>query len=107
MPPSDLDIARAAHPLIQQHGDAAGAREMVEKMRRRGDADGADIWLRIIVAIGTQDAAEGAAALMPDVAEPRTPDCVNAGDQRRGPARCCPRALQGKTHYRRQNQRYG
>jgi hypothetical protein len=26
---------------------------MVEKMRRRGDADGADTWLRIIVAIGT------------------------------------------------------
>jgi hypothetical protein len=26
---------------------------MVEKMRRRGDADGADVWLRIIVVIGT------------------------------------------------------
>lgn len=26
---------------------------MVEKMRRRGDNDGADTWLRIIVAIGT------------------------------------------------------
>jgi hypothetical protein len=26
---------------------------MVEKMRRRGDTDGADTWLRIIVAIGT------------------------------------------------------
>jgi hypothetical protein len=26
---------------------------MVEKMRLRGDADGADTWLRIIVAIGT------------------------------------------------------
>jgi hypothetical protein len=24
---------------------------MVEKMRRRGDAEGADLWLRIIVAI--------------------------------------------------------
>jgi hypothetical protein len=57
MPPSDLDIQRTAHLWIQQHGDNATtkAREMVEKMRRRGDADGADVWLRIIVAIGTLD----------------------------------------------------
>ena len=55
MPSSDLDINRAAHLLIQQHGDAATAkaRERVEEMRRRGDAEGADTWLRIIVAIGT------------------------------------------------------
>lgn len=55
MPPSDLDIHRTAHLWIQQHGDnaMAKAREMVEKMRRRGDADGADVWLRIIEAIGT------------------------------------------------------
>jgi hypothetical protein len=55
MPPSDLDITRTAHLWIQQHGDAATAkaREMVEKMRRRGDVDSADTWLRIIVAIGT------------------------------------------------------
>ena len=55
MPPSDFDITRTAHLWIQQHGDdaTAKAREMVEKMRRRGDADGADTWLRIIVAIGT------------------------------------------------------
>ena len=30
----------------------AKAREMVEEMRRKGDAEGADTWLRIIVAIG-------------------------------------------------------
>ena len=38
----------------QQHGDRATtkAREMVEEMRRKGDADGADTWLRIIVAVG-------------------------------------------------------
>jgi hypothetical protein len=55
MPPSDLDITRTAHRWIQQHGDdaTAKARKMVEKMRLRGDADGADTWLRIIVAIGT------------------------------------------------------
>jgi hypothetical protein len=55
MPPSDLDIARTAQLLIQQHGDEATAmaRRKVEEMRRKGDTDGADIWLRIIVAIGT------------------------------------------------------
>jgi hypothetical protein len=54
MPISDLDIHRAAHQWISQHGDdaLAKAREMVETMRRRGDTEGADTWLRIIVAIG-------------------------------------------------------
>ncbi len=52
---SDLDIQRAARSLIQQHGEnaTAKARERIEQMRRRGDAEGADHWLRIIVAIGT------------------------------------------------------
>ena len=51
---SDLDITRAAHQWIAQHGDraTAKAREMVDEMRRKGDAEGADTWLRIIVAIG-------------------------------------------------------
>jgi hypothetical protein len=55
MPVSDIDIAGAAHQWIQLHGDAATAkaRAMVEEMRRKGDKDGADAWLRIIVAIGT------------------------------------------------------
>jgi hypothetical protein len=50
---SDLDIHRSAHLWIQRHGDAATAkaREMLEAMRRRGDDAGADVWLRIIVAI--------------------------------------------------------
>ena len=54
MPPSDLDIHRSAHLFIQLHGEeaTAKAREMVEEMRRKGDDDGADTWLRIIVAIG-------------------------------------------------------
>jgi hypothetical protein len=40
------------------HGDAATvkAREMVEQMRAKGDAESADTWLRIIVATGTLDA---------------------------------------------------
>jgi hypothetical protein len=55
MPPSDLDIHRSAHQWIQLHGDnaTAKAREMVEAMRAKGDGEGADVWLRIIVAIGT------------------------------------------------------
>jgi hypothetical protein len=54
MPPSDIDIHRTAHLFIQLHGDEATAkpREMVEQMRRKGDEEGADTWLRIIVAIG-------------------------------------------------------
>jgi hypothetical protein len=53
MPVSDLDIARSAHLFIRLHGveATAKAREMVEEMRRKGDHDGADTWLRIIVAI--------------------------------------------------------
>jgi hypothetical protein len=55
MPVSDLDIHRAAHQWIAQHGEqaTARAREIVEQMRAKGDAEGADTWLRIIVAIGT------------------------------------------------------
>ena len=43
------------HQWIQIHGEAATAkaREMVERMRKKGDKDGADVWLRIIVALGT------------------------------------------------------
>ena len=53
MAASDADIERTAHLWIQEHGDAAlaKARAMVEKMRRRGDKDGAETWLRIIDAI--------------------------------------------------------
>ena len=39
---------------LTAHGDDATtrAREMVKQMRRKGDNDVADTWLRIIVAIG-------------------------------------------------------
>jgi hypothetical protein len=55
MPPSDLDITRSAHLWLQQHGDdaTAKARKKVDEMGSTGDPDGADTWLRIIVAIGT------------------------------------------------------
>jgi hypothetical protein len=55
VPISDLDIRRAANLWIQQHGEHATPRhrEIVEEMRCKGDADGADMWLRIVVSIGT------------------------------------------------------
>ncbi len=51
MPVSDLDIHRSVHLWIQQHRDQAiaKAREMVEQMRRKGDVEGADTRLRIII----------------------------------------------------------
>jgi hypothetical protein len=56
MPVSDSDIQRLAHQLIQnpesRRQATAKAREMVEEMRCKGDNEGADMWLRIIVAIG-------------------------------------------------------
>ena len=54
VPVSDLDIHRSVHLWIQTHGEnaTAKAREMVETMRKKGDNDGADVWL-IIAAIGT------------------------------------------------------
>jgi hypothetical protein len=50
----DKDRAAGVHLFIQRHGDeaTAKARKMVEDMRGKGDNDGADTWLRIIVAIG-------------------------------------------------------
>jgi hypothetical protein len=50
MPASDFEIHRAAY--LYSNEATARAREMVERMRRGGDHDGADTWLRIIVAIG-------------------------------------------------------
>ncbi len=55
MPPSDLDIVRTAHFWIQRRGDEAmaKARAKVDELRAKGDNEGADVWLRIIIAIGT------------------------------------------------------
>jgi len=54
MPVSDFDIQRLAHLFIQLDGDqaTAKARKMVEEMHRKGDYEGADKWLSVIVAIG-------------------------------------------------------
>jgi hypothetical protein len=55
MPPSDIDIQHSAYRWLQIHGDeaVAKARAKVEERRRKRDSEGADFWLRIIVAIGT------------------------------------------------------
>jgi hypothetical protein len=55
MPTSDLNIRWATDLLILQHGDraTADARKRVDDLCRKRDAEGADTWLRIIVAIGT------------------------------------------------------
>ncbi len=52
---SDLDIFRSANMYLELHGEeaVAKAREMVRAMKESGDNDGADTWLRIIVAIET------------------------------------------------------
>jgi hypothetical protein len=52
---SDLDILRSAHLHLDRYGDEAvvKAREMVRTLKERGDNDGADTWLRIIVTIET------------------------------------------------------
>jgi hypothetical protein len=51
--PSDFEVYRLARMWAQRHGrDAtARARVMVYAMREKGDSEGADVWLRIIVAI--------------------------------------------------------
>ena len=55
MPLSDLDIARTTHLWIRLHGDKATVepRAKVDELRAKGDNEGADVWLRIIIAIGT------------------------------------------------------
>jgi hypothetical protein len=52
---ADLDVFRSANIWLSQHGDAAveKARRRVTELQAAGDRDGADVWLRIIVAIET------------------------------------------------------
>jgi hypothetical protein len=58
-----LDIHHSAHRWIEIHGDeaVAKARAKVEERRCAGDSEGADFWLRIIVAIGSLGAPPTAA----------------------------------------------
>jgi hypothetical protein len=65
---SDLDFASSAHRRMQLHGDAAlaEAHKMVETMRKKGDKDGADYWLRIIAANHHPRAVDLRAALKGD-----------------------------------------
>ncbi|GGF00382.1 hypothetical protein GCM10011611_02480 [Aliidongia dinghuensis] len=52
---SDLDIFRSAKLWLDRHGDAAivEARCRVAELQSTGDRDGADVWLRIVIAIET------------------------------------------------------
>ena len=65
---SDLDIFRAANMHLERYGDeaVAKAREMVRSLKERGDEDGADTWLRIIVAIETMRQAPSTPHSAPD-----------------------------------------
>jgi len=50
---SDLDIYRAAHVLIEQHGEAAAleAAMKADKLLAAGDMEGKSVWVRILKAI--------------------------------------------------------
>ena len=50
---SDSDIHRAARLHLKRHGDeaVAKARDLVRNLKKGGDNEAADTWLRIIVAI--------------------------------------------------------
>jgi hypothetical protein len=52
---SDLEIYRTANLWLSQHGDVAlvRARHRAAELQAIDDRDGADVWLRIIVAIET------------------------------------------------------
>ena len=51
----EIDIFRAANLWAAQHGEAAipEARKKAAEFHTAGDRDGADVWLRIIVAVET------------------------------------------------------
>jgi hypothetical protein len=51
---ADLGIIHSASLWLELHGDEAvpEARKMAAQMRARGDLEGADTWLKIIVAVG-------------------------------------------------------
>ena len=50
---TDLDIIHSATMWLELHGDSAipEARRLTTELRAKGDLDGADRWLKIIVAI--------------------------------------------------------
>ena len=62
MPVSDLEIFQTANLWADRHGAAAirEARKMAAGFQQAGDRDGADVWLRIIIAIETLRAEQSA-----------------------------------------------
>jgi hypothetical protein len=58
---SDIEIHRAGNLWLGQHGGnaVAEARRRVADCQEAGDRDGADVWLRIVVAIESLSAPTG------------------------------------------------
>ena len=58
---SEMDILRVANLWLGQHGGNAvtEARRRVSQLQEAGDRDGADAWLRIIVAVEALSAPAG------------------------------------------------
>jgi hypothetical protein len=52
---TQIDINRLAQRMLEEHGHAAvaKARENVEEARQKGDEQAADIWLSVLVELGT------------------------------------------------------
>jgi hypothetical protein len=52
-PTAEIDVYRAANWMLARYGNGAvpEARRHVERLRTEGDTPGADLWLRIIIAI--------------------------------------------------------
>ncbi len=50
---SDLDVYRAAHILIERHGDDASieAAMRADELMEAGDMEGVAVWLRIVKAV--------------------------------------------------------
>ena len=61
---NDLDIYRAAHLVIKQHGDSAliEAAQMIDRVLANGDEEGRLVWRRIKRAIETLQAAASGVA---------------------------------------------
>jgi hypothetical protein len=66
MPSFDLDIDQTAYFFVRLQGDGAAkrARKMAEIMRSKGDNEGADTWLRVMVAI--DELGNGSAKQLPN-----------------------------------------
>jgi hypothetical protein len=58
---AEIDVYRTANWMLGRYGGGAvpEARRHVERLRQEGDTAGADLWLRIIIAIEALDQPQG------------------------------------------------